>query len=108
MDLRHGIYAVSVSFDGRRAHGAAYLGPRPTFDAGEPAVEVFLLDFDGDLYGKTIEIEVIAFLRGDEAFASEAALKAQMAKDCERARAVLAEIEADDPMRAFPLGRALG
>lgn len=107
MDLKHGIYAVRATLPGGRAHGAAYLGTRPTFGAGEAMIEVFLFDFEGDLYGQTIEIEVIAYLRGDAGFASTDELKAQMQADCERARALLAEIEADDPMRAYPLARAL-
>ena len=85
--LAHGIYAVRVYVDGRRLDGAAYLGTRPTFDDGEPVLEVFLLDFDGDLYGREIEVEFIDFVRADAKFASAAALQEQMAKDCARARA---------------------
>ena len=47
-------------------YGAAYLGTRPTFDNGRPILETFIFDFDGDLYGKTIEIEFIQYIRGDE------------------------------------------
>jgi riboflavin kinase/FMN adenylyltransferase len=88
--LAHGIYAVRVQFDGATHAGAAYLGTRPTFDNGAPMLEVFLLDFDGDLYGRRIEVEFIAHLREDVRFSDVAALKAQMAKDCKRAAEVLA------------------
>lgn len=105
--LKHGIYAVRVLTEDARVHGAAYLGTRPTFGAGEPLIEVFLFDFEGDLYGQDIEMEFIAWVRGDETFADAGALKDQMARDCEQARAALAAVEADDPVLRFPLGRAL-
>jgi riboflavin kinase/FMN adenylyltransferase len=88
--LAHGIYAVRVHVDGACHAGAAYLGTRPTFDEGEPLLEVFLFDFDGDLYGRRIDAEFIDFLRGDGRFDSIDALKAQMQKDCDQARKVLA------------------
>lgn len=88
--LAHGIYAVHVGVDGARHQGAAYLGTRPTFDDGSPVLEVFLFDFDGDLYGRTIEVEFVEFLRGDRKFDGPDALKAQMDVDCARAREILA------------------
>jgi riboflavin kinase/FMN adenylyltransferase len=87
--LAHGIYAVHVGFGGERYQGAAYLGTRPTFDDGSPVLEVFLFDFDGDLYGRVIEVEFVEFLRGDRKFDTLDALKAQMDIDCARAREVL-------------------
>jgi riboflavin kinase/FMN adenylyltransferase len=88
--LAHGIYAVRVHVDGRRLDGAAYLGTRPTFDDGEAVLEVFLFDFDGDLYGRQIEVEFIGFVRADAKFTSAAALQEQMTKDCARAAQMLA------------------
>ena len=82
--LAHGIYAVRVHLDGARHDAAAYLGTRPTFDDGAPVLEVFLLDFDGDLYGRDIAVEFIDFIRGDRRFDGTEALQAQMAQDCER------------------------
>jgi riboflavin kinase / FMN adenylyltransferase len=87
--LRHGIYAVYAYAGGRKLQGAAYLGTRPTFDAGLPLLETFLFDFDGDLYGKTIEIEFIAFVREDAKFRSVQSLSAQMAADCAKAKEIL-------------------
>jgi riboflavin kinase / FMN adenylyltransferase len=95
--LAHGIYAVRVYVDGKRYHGAAYLGTRPTFDDGAAVLETFLFDFDQDLYGQTIEIEFVGFVRGDRKFESIAALVKQMDADCETARAALRVIAADDP-----------
>jgi riboflavin kinase/FMN adenylyltransferase len=88
--LAHGIYAVRVHFNGEHHAGAAYLGTRPTFDDGAPLLEVFLLDFDGNLYGRQIEVEFIDFIRGDRRFDGMEALIAQMALDCDAARKILA------------------
>jgi riboflavin kinase/FMN adenylyltransferase len=88
--LAHGIYAVRVFVEGDRRDGAAYLGTRPTFDDGEALLEVFLFDFDDDLYGREIEVAFIDFIRPDRRFDSVDALQAQMTEDCARARTVLA------------------
>ena len=68
--LAHGIYAVRVMVDGKSHAAAAYLGTRPTFDDGAPLLEVFLLDFDGDLYGRDIAVDFIDHIRGDRRFDS--------------------------------------
>lgn len=88
-DLAHGIYAARVYAEGRAFAGAAYLGTRPTFDDGAPMLEVFLLGFDGDLYGREIAVEFIAYIRGDARFDSMEALKAQIARDCAEAQAIV-------------------
>ena len=90
--LSHGIYAVRVRVDGTWHHGAAYLGTRPTFDAGAPLLETFLFDFDGNLYGRTLTVEFVEFVRPDAKFRSGTDLAAQMRADCERARAILAQV----------------
>lgn len=87
--LAHGIYAAFVTVAGVRHLGAAYLGTRPTFDNGPPVLEVFLLDFDGNLYGREIEIGFVDFIRGDRRFESMEALTVQIAADCQRAREIL-------------------
>jgi riboflavin kinase / FMN adenylyltransferase len=89
--LLHGIYAVRVHVGGNSHAGAAYLGTRPMFDDGEPILEVFLLDFSGNLYGREIEVEFIDFVREDAKFQSIATLKEQMAKDVARTRSILRE-----------------
>ncbi len=94
--LGHGIYAVRAhvagdSPDKDAVHdAAAYLGTRPTFDDGMPVLEVFLLDFDGDLYGQDISVEFIGFIRGDRKFDTPEALVAQMNEDVAKVRDVLA------------------
>ncbi|MGN7159115.1 bifunctional riboflavin kinase/FAD synthetase [Sphingomonas sp. SAFR-052] len=87
----YGIYAVTGRLpDGRVLKGAANLGIRPTI-AGEPVelLEPYFFDFSGDLYGQTIEVALIDYLRAEAKFESLDALKVQMALDCEHARAVL-------------------
>ncbi len=88
--LKHGIYAVHAYVEGVKLQGAAYLGTRPTFDAGLPLLETFLFDFEGNLYGKTLEIEFIAFIREDAKFRSAETLTQQMAEDCAKAKDILA------------------
>ncbi len=87
--LKHGIYAVRVSLQGRSWGGVASFGRRPTFDNGAPLLEVFLFDFAGDLYGRTIDVAFFAWLRPELRFESVAALVAQMEKDGAQARAAL-------------------
>jgi riboflavin kinase/FMN adenylyltransferase len=88
--LGHGIYAVRATVDGRTFDAAAYLGTRPTFDDGMPVLEVFLFDFDGDIYGKEMHVDFIEFIRGDRKFHSSEALVAQMNEDVAKVKAVLA------------------
>ncbi len=104
--LAHGIYAVRVYVDGQRHHGAAYLGTRPTFDHGAPVLEVFLFDFDGDLYGKEIEVEFIDFVREDQRFPNAEALIEQMKLDCARAHEIIAGVEKTSPLAGSPLAES--
>jgi riboflavin kinase/FMN adenylyltransferase len=88
---RFGIYAVRGRLpDGRMIDGAANLGIRPTFEPPRELLEPFFFDFDGDLYGRSIEVELIAFLRPEARFDGLDALKSQMAADCDEARRRLA------------------
>ncbi len=87
--LRHGVYAVTLEARETVHWGVASFGKRPTFDDGPPVLEVFVFDFDRDLYGETIEVAFYDFLRGEEKFTSVEALVAQMRADVEAARATL-------------------
>jgi len=88
--LRHGIYAVRILVDGVLHAGVASYGRRPTFDNGPPLLETVLFDFSGDLYGQTIEVAFVSFIRGEEKFDSVEALVARMNEDSRIARAVTA------------------
>jgi riboflavin kinase / FMN adenylyltransferase len=87
--LGHGIYAVRAYIDGTAHDAAAYLGTRPTFDDGMPVLEVFLFDFDGDLYGRDMEVEFVDFIRADRKFDSVEDLVRQMDKDIAAVKTVL-------------------
>lgn len=88
---KFGIYAVRGRLpDGRVLDGAANLGIRPSFEPPRELLEPYFFDFDGDLYGQTIEVELISFIRPEAKFDSLDALQAQMADDCEEARRRLA------------------
>jgi riboflavin kinase / FMN adenylyltransferase len=88
--LKHGIYAVRVGLGNRRFDGVASFGRRPTFDNGAPLLEVFLFDFQGDLYGQELDVAFIAFIRDELKFDSVAALIRQMDDDSAHAREKLA------------------
>jgi riboflavin kinase / FMN adenylyltransferase len=92
--LRHGIYAVRVGRghgkDQARFDGVASFGRRPTFDNGAPLLEIFLFNFEGDLYGEVLDIAFIGFIRDELKFSGADALVKQMDDDSARARAVLA------------------
>ncbi|MGH8227978.1 MAG: bifunctional riboflavin kinase/FAD synthetase [Steroidobacteraceae bacterium] len=86
-----GIFAVRVlgAAPGRVA-GVASLGTRPTVDGREPLLETHLFDFDGDLYGREIEVQFVAKLRDEQRFESLDALVEQMHRDAADARRLLA------------------
>ena len=93
---RFGVYAVLVDvLDGPHQgsyHGAASIGVRPMFDGEVPNIETFLFDFSGDLYGATLSVGLIEFLRPELKFDSLEALITQMDADCQRAREILAAL----------------
>ena len=85
-----GIYAARTRLcDGREIAGVAYIGRRPTVNGVDERLEVNLFDFDEDLYGHTLETDLVAFIRGDQKFDGLDALVAQMNRDCAAARAIL-------------------
>ncbi|WP_425542998.1 bifunctional riboflavin kinase/FAD synthetase [Brevundimonas kwangchunensis] len=87
----YGVYATRTRLpDGRIIDGVANLGVRPMYPTDDPLLEVWLLDFSGDLYGQTIKTELVAFLRGEMAFDGLDALKVQIDADSVAARKVLA------------------
>lgn len=85
-----GIYAVKGVLRSGTYAGALHLGPRPTFVGSPPSVEVYLLDFDGDIYGDEIRVDFVDRLRDIEPFTTVAALVDQIRADVERVREVVA------------------
>ena len=88
--LKHGIYAVRVGVGDRRYDGVASFGRRPMFDQGTVLLEAFLFDFDGDLYGQTIDVAFIDWIRPELNFPGVADLVRRMDEDARLARAALA------------------
>jgi riboflavin kinase / FMN adenylyltransferase len=87
--LRHGVYAVRVAHGGRRYDGVANFGRRPMFDSGVVLLEVFLFDFAGDLYGQSIDVAFIDWIREEKMFGSIEDLVRAMDEDSANARAAL-------------------
>lgn len=85
-----GVYAVKVRIDAApfEWRGVANLGKRPTFAGEDDLLEVFLFDFEGDIYGKRLSVGLIEFIRPEKKFDGIDALKAQIATDTARARAL--------------------
>jgi len=84
-----GIYAVWANLPSGVFPGALHFGPRPTFPGSPPSVELYLIDFSGDLYGQELRVDLIRRLRGVEAFGSVPALVEQMERDVAEATVVL-------------------
>ena len=85
-----GIYAVRGVLKRGVFAGALHLGPRPTFQGSPPSIELYLLDFDGEIYGEEVRVDFIRFLRPVRAFGSVASLVRQMELDVAEVRRVLA------------------
>lgn len=87
----YGIYAVRVRLDDESEHcGVASFGIRPMFEPPQELLEAHLFDWDGDLYGRRIEIDLVAWIRAEAKFASIDALVERMREDDAEARRLLA------------------
>ena len=86
-----GVYAAMAVWEGAGMEHPAVVnvGVRPTFSSGELAVEAHIIDFAGDLYGKTLRIRTVEKLREERRFPSLDTLVEQLGKDVERAREVI-------------------
>lgn len=89
-----GVYAVRAEIDGRAMPAVANLGRNPTFGENARTLEVHVLDFRGDLYRRRLRVSFIERLRGEIAFPSVEALVAQIRRDAEQVRALLAAAHA--------------
>ncbi|RZJ30313.1 MAG: bifunctional riboflavin kinase/FAD synthetase [Brevundimonas sp.] len=98
----YGVYATrtrlpnNAKWGGRVIDGVANLGVRPMYPTEDPLLEVWLFDFNEDLYGQTVETELVALLRGELKFDDLDALKVQIDRDAADARAALSQWRADD------------
>tara|TARA_B100001250_G_C19812672_1_gene796540 strand:- start:48 stop:965 length:918 start_codon:yes stop_codon:yes gene_type:complete len=89
IQLKFGVYAVEVIFEGKSYKGVSNYGIRPTFDGENILLETHLLDFSGDLYGKDITVSFVQFLREERKFEGIQSLKDQIKKDSEEALNIL-------------------
>ena len=89
--LKAGVYAGYVTVDGARRKAVINFGSRPTFGNPKMLIEAHLLDFSEDIYGKTVKISFVRFLRDDRKFFSEEELKKQLNADVESAKELLKE-----------------
>ena len=92
-----GIYATWAIIDGQRHQSATSIGVRPTFDLSQRLVEVFVMDFDADLYGKTMGVEFVRKVRDQEKFDGLDALVTQINQDVADCRQVLAQDRSHAP-----------
>lgn len=83
VEIKQGVYKVKSSIDGVEFNGVANYGARPTFGEVEPVLEVYFEDFEGDLYGKTLKVEFVEYLRDIQKFESADELISQLDKDVE-------------------------
>jgi len=86
---RNGIYATWTLVDGERRPSTTSIGVRPTFGPGQRTIETYIIDYNGDLYGKEIAVQFIRRLRDESRFNTAKALSIQIAKDVEQARKAL-------------------
>lgn len=97
----HGIYAVHVHHEEKRYGGMLYIGDRPSLaDAGHRTIEVNIFDFEGNLYGEELYVEVVGFIRKDAHFPDLEALKKQLAADRVQSQHLLAKLEATQSQAA--------
>jgi len=85
---KQGIYATATRIEGKRYGSTTHIGTNPTFDVATPKIEVFIHDFDGDLYGQQIAVDFLALLREPIRFDSAEALVRQMHEDVVRSRRI--------------------
>lgn len=85
IEPRRGVYATRTIVDGKIFNSVSNFGRRPTVGADAPLLETHIFDFEGDLYGRPIEVEFVDFLRDEKKFDGLDPLKAQIAQDCTQA-----------------------
>ena len=91
---RDGVYATRTLIDGRAYISITNVGCRPTFDDGEfRSVETFILDYDGDLYGRTIEVLFYKFIRSEKKFVGIDELKAEIGRNVIEAQEFFSRLE---------------
>ena len=88
---QNGVYAAEMTLlsTGEKLHCVLNQGKHPTFPEGAPTIEAFILDFSRDIYGQQVQVTYVEFLRSEKKFPSVEEIRAQIARDVERARQIL-------------------
>lgn len=86
VEPKYGVYATSVVVDGREYPAVTNIGIRPTFVLKKPISETYILGFEGELYGKSVTVKLLEYLREEMRFDGIEELKNEIALDCERAK----------------------
>ena len=84
-----GVYASQAHLDNKAYPAMTNIGRRPTFEGDQRLVEVLLLDYQSDLYGQELTVDIIERLRGEKKFDTPEELKKQIAEDVKQGRAIL-------------------
>lgn len=87
--IEMGVYRSKVEFSGRSYHAITHVGTNPTVGGNPLRSESFIFDFEGDIYGEIIRIELLEFIRGEEHFPTIEALLEQINRDVEQVRGVI-------------------
>jgi len=90
---KHGVYVTQVIYDGKCYGGVLNIGYNPTFGEERLSAETHIFDFNQDIYGKPIKINLLRYLRGEKKFSGLDELAAQIGKDAHKAKEVLADAE---------------
>lgn len=93
LDQEKGVYASFVRHKGRRYTGALFLGPRQVFGETKRVLEIFLLDFNKNIYGEDVSFSLVKHIRGLKDLPSIEALEQQMNRDVEEIREALLDIK---------------
>lgn len=89
LPLAAGVYATILSVDGKQYASMTNVGAKPTFDIQNASIEAYILDFDGDLYGKTVKLSFVYRMRSIQKFASVGELQAQLTHDEQQVRSTV-------------------
>lgn len=96
---KHGVYVTQVTYDGKCYGGVLNIGHNPTFADNDPnfgiSAETHIFDFNQDIYGKPIKVNLLRFLRDEKKFSGPEELSKQIASDIEKAKQVLADAQKD-------------
>ncbi len=90
LDIENGVYASKVLFEGREYAAMTNVGVRPSVDGSKRLLETHLFDFQGSLYGLRLRVELIEKIRDEQKFSSVEELRAQIAKDAETIKTLIA------------------